>query len=172
MYHLYSYSYESLIYSVCTPEEAPAEGPGPSFGGDGGGGGTAPASKVVLSERLTLSTSRYQCNVSVLPIYHYINLPAADFSLASFISLSHTLSFPSVVFDGHARMRQFAKTIFELRQAVPVSEKLIQIYIYLAEQNLTPLSSNRPTKCVKEFWLTLRMDASVRWRYHCRWCAS
>ncbi len=83
MYHLYSYSYVRLIYTVTTPEAGP------------GGRPQASAGKVVLSARLTLSTSLYQCNVSVIPIYHYMNLPAADFSVTGFISLIPTQWFPS-----------------------------------------------------------------------------
>ena len=60
-----------------------------------GGGAQASASKAILSPRLTLSTSRYQCNLSVIPIYHYLNLPPANFSVIVFIRLSPTAWFPS-----------------------------------------------------------------------------
>ncbi len=43
---------------------------------------------------MTLSTSRYHCNVSVIPIYHCRDLLAADLSVTDFVSLSPTLGFP------------------------------------------------------------------------------
>ena len=54
-----------------------------------------PANKVDLSAVLTLPTSRYQRNFSVIPIYYYINLPPEDFAVYDFAMLSTTPWCPS-----------------------------------------------------------------------------
>ncbi len=63
VYHLYSYLYVRLLYTVRALLATPGEVPGFSFGGH-----RRSSSKDVLSAKLTLSTIRYQFNVPIVLI--------------------------------------------------------------------------------------------------------
>ena len=71
MYHLYFCSFVSPIYTLCTP------------------GAGVWAGKVVLSAGLTLSTTRYMSNISIIPFYQYINYLRHRFHGHRYTSLSH-----------------------------------------------------------------------------------
>ncbi len=74
MYHLYFCSCVSSTYTVSNLKQLLAEGRRPLRGGHRGS-----ASKVVLSTKLALSTTRHQCNVYIIPSSNIRTTWATDF---------------------------------------------------------------------------------------------
>ena len=109
--------------------------------------GECPASKGLFkfrtvqggTSRLERHTSSHKNGSSIARFQR--QLPAsASSGIAAAAALAAALDIRPLSFcDGHAGMRRFAKTIFELGQTVPVNEKNDQSHIYLAEQQLPPL---------------------------------